>query len=145
MGITGEEPDHFDYTPGKGIVAARHGMKTIVGNRLFLEEHRIALPSKTASQTESEVFVGQEGKFLGTLVVADTLRPEAMKAIVDLKSMGLKTVLLTGDSKAVADDIGGKLGVDEIAAELLPEEKPCICQSAPGGVPQRGHGGRWSQ
>ena len=123
LGITGEEPDRFDYTPGKGIVAAHRGMKTIVGNRLFLEEHRIALPTKTASQTESEVFVGQEGKFLGTLAVADTLRAEAMKAIVDLKSMGFKTVLLTGDSKAVADDIGGKLGVDEIAAALLPDDK----------------------
>jgi heavy metal translocating P-type ATPase len=123
LGITGEEPDHFDYTPGKGIVAARPGMEIIVGNRLFLEEHRIALPTKTVAQTESEIFVAQEGKLLGTLVVADTLRPEATKAITDLKSMGFKTVLLTGDSKAVADDIGGKLGVDEIAAELLPEHK----------------------
>ena len=51
------------------------------------------------------------------------LLPEATKAIQDLKSMGLKTVLITGDSKAVAEDIGLKLGVDEIAAELLPEDK----------------------
>jgi heavy metal translocating P-type ATPase len=123
MGISGEEPEKFDYTPGKGIVAVCRGMEIIVGNRLFLEGHRIALPANTVSQTESEIFMAQEGKFLGTLVVADTLRPEAAKAIADLKSMGLKTVLLTGDSKAVANDIGGKLGVDEIAAELLPEEK----------------------
>jgi heavy metal translocating P-type ATPase len=123
MGISGEEPEKFDYTPGKGIVAVCRGMEIIVGNRLFLEGHRIALPANTVSQTESEIFVAQEGKFLGTLVVADTLRPEATKAIADLKSMGLKTVLLTGDSKSVANDIGGKLGVDEIAAELLPEEK----------------------
>jgi Cd2+/Zn2+-exporting ATPase/Cu+-exporting ATPase len=123
MGISSEEPEKFDYTPGKGIVAARRGMEIIVGNRLFLEGHRIALPTNTVSQTESEIFVAQGGKFLGTLVVADTLRPEATKAIADLKSMGLKTVLLTGDSKAVANDIGGKLGVNEIAAELLPEEK----------------------
>jgi heavy metal translocating P-type ATPase len=123
MEITAEEPDHFDYTPGKGVVAVRRGMEIIVGNRLFLEGHRIVLPTKAVAQTDSEVFVAQEGKFLGTLIVADTLRPEATKAIRDLKSMGLKTVLLTGDSKAVADDIGGKLGVDEIAAELLPEDK----------------------
>jgi heavy metal translocating P-type ATPase len=121
--ISGEEPEKFAYTPGKGIVAVRRGMEIIVGNRLFLEGHRIALPTNTVSQTESEIFVAQGGRFLGTLVVADTLRPEATKAIADLKSMGLKTVLLTGDSKAVADDIGGKLGVDEIAAELLPEDK----------------------
>jgi Cd2+/Zn2+-exporting ATPase/Cu+-exporting ATPase len=123
LGISGEEPEKFDYTPGKGIVAVCSGMEIIVGNRLFLEGHRIALPTNAVSKADSEIFVAQEGKFLGTLVVADTLRPEATKAIQDLKSMGLKTVLLTGDSKAVAEDIGGKLGVDEIAAELLPEDK----------------------
>jgi P-type E1-E2 ATPase len=98
-------------------------MEIIVGNRLFLEGHRIALPASAISRTESEIFVAREGKFLGTLVVADMLRPEATKAIADFKSMGLKTVLLTGDSRAVAEDIGGKLGVDEIAAELLPDDK----------------------
>jgi heavy metal translocating P-type ATPase len=123
MGISGEEPEKFDYTPGKGIVAARCGVEIIVGNRLFLEGHRVAVPTDAVSKTDSEIFVAQEGKFLGTLVVADMLRPEATKAIRDLKSMGLKTVLLTGDSRAVAEDIGEKLSVDEIAAELLPEDK----------------------
>ncbi len=123
MGISVEEPERFEYTPGKGIVAAHHRIEIIVGNRLFIEGHRIALPATTASQIDSEIFVAREGKFLGTLVVADMLRPEATKAIRDLQSMGLKTVLLTGDSKTVAEDIGRKLGVDEISAELLPEQK----------------------
>jgi Cd2+/Zn2+-exporting ATPase/Cu+-exporting ATPase len=123
MGISSEEPEKFDYTPGKGIVAARQGIEIIVGNRLFLEGHRIALSTSEVSRTDSEIFVAREGKFLGSLVVADKLRPEATKAILDLKLMGLKTVLLTGDAKTVADDIGGKLGVDEIVAELLPEDK----------------------
>ncbi|HTT24942.1 MAG TPA: cation-translocating P-type ATPase [Candidatus Sulfotelmatobacter sp.] len=123
MGISGEEPERFDYTPGKGIVATRQGIEIVVGNRLFLEGHRIALPTSTVPQEDSQIFVAREGRLLGTLVIADMLRPEATKAIQDLKSMGLKTVLLTGDSKTVAEDIGGKLGVDEIAAELLPEDK----------------------
>ena len=101
----------------------RGDTEIIVGNRLFLAGHRIVLPPCGLSQADSEIFVAQHGQFLGTLVVADTLRPEAMKAIRDLKSMGLKTILLTGDSKAVAEDIGRKLGVDEIASELLPEDK----------------------
>jgi heavy metal translocating P-type ATPase len=122
MGIFDEEPEKFDYTPGKGIVAVRRGIEIIVGNRIFLEGHRIAMPARV-SRTDSEIFVARVGQFLGTLVAADMLRPEATKAIQDLKSMGLKTILLTGDSKAVAEDIGGKLGVDEIAAELLPEDK----------------------
>jgi heavy metal translocating P-type ATPase len=123
LGIVGEEPERFDYTPGRGIVAVGRGIEIVVGNRLFLEGHRIAVPASVLLRTESEIFVARDGKFLGTLVVADMLRPEATKAIADLKSMGLKTVLLTGDSKVVARDIGGKLGVDEIAAELLPEDK----------------------
>jgi len=123
LGISGEEPEKFAYTPGKGIVAVCRGMEVIVGNRLFLEGHRIALPTNAVSKTDSEIFVAREGKFLGTLIVADMLRPEATKAIQDLKSMGLQTVLLTGDSKVVGEDIGRKLGVDEIAAELLPEDK----------------------
>ncbi len=123
MGIPIEEPETFEYTPGKGIVATRDGMEIIVGNRLFLEGHRVVLPTGANSQTDSEVFVAREGNFLGTLDVADMLRPEATKAIQDLKSMGFKTVLLTGDSRSVAEAIGRKLGVDEIAAELLPEDK----------------------
>jgi Cd2+/Zn2+-exporting ATPase/Cu+-exporting ATPase len=123
MGIPIEEPEKFEYTPGKGIVAVRDGMEIIVGNRLFLEGHRVVLPTAKTSHTDSEVFVAREGNFLGTLGVADMLRPEATKAIQDLKSMGFKTVLLTGDSRSVAEDIGRKLGVDEIAAELLPEDK----------------------
>jgi len=123
MGIFDQETEKFDYTPGKGIVAVRRGIEIIVGSRIFLEGHRVAMPASVVSRTDSEIFVAREGQFLGTLVVADMLRPEATKAIEDLKSMGLRTVLLTGDSLAVASDIGGKLGVDEIAAELLPEDK----------------------
>jgi cation transport ATPase len=73
--------------------------------------------------TISVVIVARRGQFLGTLVIADLLRPEAKEAIRALKSMRLRTVLLTGDAKAVAEDIGKQLGVDEVASELLPEEK----------------------
>ena len=123
LGVKVEEPDHFEYAPGKGVVAKCGGVEIIAGNRLFLAGHGIELPSSTNARTESEVVVARAGKYLGTLLVADTLRPEATKAIQDLKSMGMKTVLLTGDAKAVAEDIGRKLGVDEVAAELLPEDK----------------------
>jgi Cd2+/Zn2+-exporting ATPase/Cu+-exporting ATPase len=123
MGVSGEEPDHFEYTPGKGVVAARGGVEIIAGNRVFLLGHGIDLPASSNANTDSEIFIARAGRFLGALSVADTLRPEATNAIRDLKAMGMKTVLLTGDVKAVADDIGRKLGVDEIAAELLPEDK----------------------
>ncbi|HEX2710723.1 MAG TPA: heavy metal translocating P-type ATPase, partial [Candidatus Acidoferrales bacterium] len=123
IGVSGEEPDHFEYTPGKGVVAARGGVEIIAGNRVFLLGHGIDLPASSNANTDSEIFVARAGRFLGALSVADTLRPEATNAIRSLKAMGMKAVLLTGDAKAVADDIGRRLGVDEIAAELLPEDK----------------------
>ena len=107
--LQSKSPRQFEYTPGKESLRRNDGDEIIVGNRLFLRGHQVATPDGTTAQTDSEIFVAREGKFLGTLAVADMLRPEATKAIQDLKSMGLKTVLLTGDSKAVADDIGGKL------------------------------------
>ena len=123
LGVDVDEPDRFEYTPGKGVVAKLRGTEVLAGNRLLLAAHGIAFPPSANSTTESEVFVARDGILLGTLLIADTLRPEATKAIHDLKSMGMKTVLLTGDGKPVAEDIGRRLGVDEIAAELLPEDK----------------------
>lgn len=123
MEVSREEPERFEYTPGKGVIAFRDGFEVIVGNRLFLAELGITPTSTEASQTDSEVLVARGGQFLGTLRVADMLRPEANKAIQSLKSMGLRTVLLTGDAKAVAEDVGRRLGVDQIASELLPEQK----------------------
>jgi Cd2+/Zn2+-exporting ATPase/Cu+-exporting ATPase len=67
--------------------------------------------------------VALDGRLLGSIRVADLVRPEAKNAIRDLKSMGLKTILLTGDSTTVAKAVGEGLGVDEVAAELLPEQK----------------------
>jgi heavy metal translocating P-type ATPase len=123
FGIAQQEPENFEYTPGKGVSAVCEGDEVIVGNENFLLERGIPLTRAHEHSTGSEVFVARGGKFLGTLVIADLLRPEAKEAIQALKSMRLRTVLLTGDAKSVAEDIGKKLGVDEVASELLPEEK----------------------
>ena len=123
LGIPYEDPGQFEYTPGKGIMASSDGEDIIVGNQNFLVERGVQLTQSNGAGVGSEVFVARSGRFLGTLQIADTLRPEAKAAIQSLKSMGLRTVLLTGDAKAVADDVGGKLGVDEIASDLLPEDK----------------------
>jgi Cd2+/Zn2+-exporting ATPase/Cu+-exporting ATPase len=123
LGIPAEDPGQFEYTPGKGIIASSDGEEIIVGSQHFLLERGVQLTHSNGSGAGSEVFVARSGRFLGALQIADTLRPEAKAAIQSLKSMGLKTVLLTGDAKAVADDVGRKLGVDEIVSDLLPEDK----------------------
>jgi Cd2+/Zn2+-exporting ATPase/Cu+-exporting ATPase len=71
----------------------------------------------------SEVFVAREGHLMGWITVADTIRPEAKRAIDALRRMGVRTVLLTGDVQRVAVAVGSTLGVEEIEAELRPEDK----------------------
>lgn len=124
MSLSVVEPESFQYTPGKGIVCSSGGQEILVGNRAFFAERGIpdGLP-KTGTGETSEILVARSGGCLGSIHLADVLRPEAAQAVRLLRQMGLRTVLLTGDRQAVAEAVGKALGVDEIAAELLPEDK----------------------
>jgi heavy metal translocating P-type ATPase len=123
LGIPYDDPSQFEYTPGKGILASSDGDEIIVGHRPFLLERRVQCDQTAGATAGSEIFVARGGSFLGSLQIADRLRPEAKNAIQSLQAMGLKTILLTGDAQTVAQDVGQKLGVDEIASDLLPEDK----------------------
>ena len=105
-GIPYADPGQFEYTPGKGIVAREDGEEIIVGNQHFLLERGVQFNQQNGAVSGSEIFVARGGRFLGTLQIADTLRPEAQDAIRSLKSMRLRTVLLTGDAKSIAEDVG---------------------------------------
>jgi Cd2+/Zn2+-exporting ATPase/Cu+-exporting ATPase len=124
LGVTAGEPERFSYIPGKGIAVAACGEEILVGSRAFLEGHLIdldRLPSCSGAATE--VLVARGGRLLGTLRIADVLRPGAAEAVAALRRLGLRTVLLTGDTTAVAEAVGKQLGVDEVEAELLPDQK----------------------
>jgi heavy metal translocating P-type ATPase len=123
LGVTYDDPEKFENLPGRGISATCEGEEVLVGTDNFLAERGMQGVNGTANVAGSRILVARGGRFLGTLVIADRLRPEAQEAIRSLKSMQLRTVLLTGDSKAVAEVVGKELGVDEIASELLPEQK----------------------
>jgi len=119
------EPERFDYAPGRGIVAVVDGVTILVGNRGLLAEHSIGVPSDFASSADSssEVLVARDGHFIGAIVIADTVRPEAKRAIEALNGMGIRSVLLTGDTEAVAAKVAHQLGINDVDAELLPEMK----------------------
>jgi Cd2+/Zn2+-exporting ATPase/Cu+-exporting ATPase len=124
LGSQGVDPEEFQSTPGGGVVCKVGGVPTIVGNASYLREHRIDIAEHTHSTGHhSEVLVARGGRFLGSLDVADVLRPEATQAVASLRAMGMRTVLLTGDAGAIARTVGAQLGVDEVAAELLPDAK----------------------
>jgi heavy metal translocating P-type ATPase len=123
LGVHVCQPDHFAYTPGRGVVATSNGQRIVVGNRLHLEQEGVLDAEAQTSDSGGAVLVALDGRLLGSIHVADLIRPEAKSAIRDLKSMGLRTILLTGDSSSVARVVGEGLGVNEIVAELLPEQK----------------------
>jgi heavy metal translocating P-type ATPase len=122
-GIHFAPPDRFDYTPGRGIVVEAGGEEIAVGSWMHLRDERIHGTDAMHGTSDGAVLVTRGGHLLGSIHVADLLRPEARAAIQTLKSAGLKTILLTGDSRVVAEAVGKGLGVDEISAELLPEQK----------------------
>jgi heavy metal translocating P-type ATPase len=116
-------PSTFRYEPGKGVVANVNGTEIAVGNPALFRERGIETPPVTSRNGGSEVFVSHRGLLIGSLIIADQLRPEAANAVTDLKAMKIKTALLTGDSKAVANEIAKALKVNKVQSELLPEQK----------------------
>jgi P-type Cu+ transporter len=119
------EPSDFAYTPGRGILARVDNYVILVGSRLWLADNGIDVQGSMGSEAEAgaEIFVAQDGRLLGSILVADTIRPEAQRAIAALHGMNVKTILLSGDARRVVSAVGVKLGVQEIEAELLPEQK----------------------
>ncbi len=121
-GIEVAEPKSFLYFPGKGVVCEETRGTLLVGNRSLLADHGIDFRDP-ASDRKSRVFVASEGRFLGSLEVADVVRPQASRAIAGLHEMGLRTILLTGDGWEPSKEIALRLRVDDFVAELLPEDK----------------------
>jgi len=118
-----QEPDRFDYQPGRGITAVVNGATIVVGTRALMAERGVNVSSAADLETTSAVFVARTGRFLGTIVVADAIRPEAKHAVETFDRMGISTVLLTGDAEPVARSVAEALGIGAVEASLLPEMK----------------------
>jgi P-type Cu+ transporter len=117
------DPESFEYTPGRGVASRVRGRVTLVGNRALLDAHGIPGLPVGLDNEGTQVFVAEGGRLLGKLRVADVVRPEAADAIRALKGLGLRTILLTGDARPIARAVGEQLGIEEIASDLLPEQK----------------------
>lgn len=130
---TGARPDSGSITTaervrdvrevsGQGVEAVVDGREVLVGNGKLMAAHDIAF---TATDVPGTVlYVAADGTYLGAIVIADTVKPDAARAIADLRAVGVKkTVMLTGDRTPVARAIAAELGIDEVHAELLPQDK----------------------
>ncbi|MBY7142043.1 cation-translocating P-type ATPase [Virgibacillus sp. NKC19-3] len=125
------EPEEFTLDKGHGLCATIDGQSVVIGNRKLLRKNEIELPLtvETYAIDEEEkgntaIFVGINEKLAGVISIADQIRQEATSAMQHLKDAGIKqTVMLTGDNKHTAEKVATQLGIDDVFAEMLPEDK----------------------
>jgi heavy metal translocating P-type ATPase len=125
LGRALKEPERFGYVPGLGIDALVGDELILVGNEALMRAHGITTPANLygGRPQATTIFVARGETLLGTIAVADATRPEAAQALRAIHAMGIRTLLLTGDSRSVAEAVARELGIPEFAAELLPEDK----------------------
>lgn len=129
-GIRMEEAKEFDATPGKGVAAKILGKEIITGNRMIFRDRGIELPEDVLSrasefeeQGKTAILVSVDGKISGILAIADRLKDTAAGAVAELKSMNLRVIMITGDNSRSASAVAAQLGIDDVLAEVLPEDK----------------------
>ena len=123
-GVPIRAPEQFHYTPGKGIACVHQSQSITVGNAQLMSEQGLDISSLGRDEnTGTLIYVSQNGKLLGALLIEDVSRPEAAAAVAALHRQRVQTVLLTGDTQAVGRRIGRELGISPVYAQLLPDQK----------------------
>ncbi len=118
-------PTDVSETAGGGISGEMEGKRVLVGNRRFVSDAGVALPEIDPSG--AVLYVTLDGRYLGAIAVTDTVRKDTPTALAALRRAGLSPlVLISGDRRAVAEEVGASLGLDAVYAECLPEDKAAI-------------------
>ena len=123
-GLKLSEVKNFKRLAGKGVSALIRGKQVFVGSEAVLAQVGVKNPVKTKEKTaETKIYVVQDSRLVGAIGLADLVREESKQAIQELKSMGIKTAMITGDAEDVASVVAAVLGLDEFFARVLPEQK----------------------
>ncbi|MCR5599921.1 MAG: cadmium-translocating P-type ATPase [Ruminococcus sp.] len=120
--ITLTEPESASEIAGRGISASVHGRNILCGNERLMNENSIPVPDEKTA-LGSVVYVAVDGKIAGRIIVSDTVKKSSASAISQLKAMGVKTVMLTGDKSENASVMAQQLGIDSVKGDLLPDGK----------------------
>ena len=109
---------------GRGVMGTVSGHRILAGNAVFVREKGAPPPSNIGHEMGSAVYIAADGRALGVIILADRVRPDAKTAIARLKASGVKRVImLTGDNETTAQSVAAETGIDEVRANLLPEDK----------------------
>jgi Cu2+-exporting ATPase len=121
---------NFKALAGRGAQAFVDGKSIEIGGPRLLTEAKVAVPPEVekltnawASDGKTVLYAVAEGRLLGAFAVEDEIRPESREAVTELHRLGIRVAMITGDSKAVADSVARRIGIDEVAAEVLPADK----------------------
>ena len=134
-GMEAAEVSEFEALPGRGLVAVREGRVIAGGNLQFIsskaevKENISAEARRISSQGKTPLFFSEDGKMIGMIAVADSIKEDSHKAVEELENMGIKVVMLTGDNEAAARSIGEKAGISRVIAQVLPSEKEKVIRT----------------
>jgi Cu+-exporting ATPase len=129
MGIEPKPTQAFAAVPGRGIVAEIDGQRYIGGNLALMEEHQIDtsawqdLSRRLAEEGKTPLYFANDKRLLGIIAAADVIKSTSKQAVDQLKAKGITVVMLTGDNKRTAAAIQRQLGLDQVTAEVLPQDK----------------------
>lgn len=135
MDLSLEEAQEFAALPGNGLRAVIGGRQLFGGSRQFIGGEAAISPELSreadalAEQGKTPLFFAGDGRCLGMIAVADTLKEDSRQAVAELQGMGLRVVMLTGDNRRTAEAIGREAGVDEVIADVLPSGKEEVIRS----------------
>ena len=128
-GLEPSSPQRFAAVPGHGVDATVEGRRVLLGNERLMRQHAVepdklsARAVELAGDGKTPMYLAVEGRLAGLVAVADTIKPDSVAAIGELRRLGLEVVMLTGDNRRTADAIARQVGVDRVLAEVLPEDK----------------------
>ena len=123
------EAQNFTAVAGRGVAAVIEGKQVLLGNRQLMQERDVDISAVMDAATalthkaQTPVFLAVDGKMAGIISIADAIKNDSKAAIQRLHDLGLKVVLLTGDNEATATAVARQVGIDEVVAEVLPEDK----------------------
>jgi len=136
--VNKNEIESYDELPGYGIKAKVRGQEILVGNAKLMNKEKIDFDETETADTV--IYVAIDGKYTGDIIISDRIKEDAKETIKTLKSIGVKkTVMLTGDNETVGTEVARQLGVDEVYAELLPNQKVEQVEML---YKQKGHNGK---
>ena len=130
--LTVEDVSGFEALPGNGLTAVRNGVKLAGGNYAFIRtqtevsEDLLKQSEVLAEQGKTPMFFAENGRLAGIIAVADTMKEDSRQAVSELRNMGIRVVMLTGDNERTARAIGAQAGVDDVIAGVLPDGKESV-------------------